>query len=70
MLERIIEAAEREALKKSARRHKGQDAYYDKKLRLKQVTRQRCDESTDTSLAARLNLELRVIIKIPTLAAA
>ena len=38
MLERIIAAAEREALKKAARLPKGQDNYYDKKLRLKTVT--------------------------------
>ena len=35
MLEQIIAAAEREALKKSARLPKGQDDYYDKKLRFK-----------------------------------
>ena len=35
MLEQIIAAAEREALKKSARLAKGQDDYYDKKLRFK-----------------------------------
>ena len=38
MLERIIAAAEREVLKKAARRPKGQDDYYDKKLHLKSVT--------------------------------
>ena len=38
MLERIIAAAEREVLKKAARRPKGQDDYYDKKLQLKSVT--------------------------------
>ena len=35
MLEQIIAAAESEALKKSARLPKGQDDYYDKKLRFK-----------------------------------
>ena len=35
MLEQIIADAEREALKKSARLPKGQDDYYDKKLRFK-----------------------------------
>ena len=35
MLERIIETAERQALKKSARFPRGQDKYYDQKLRFK-----------------------------------